>query len=307
MRVLVTGAAGFIGSNLCNTLHREGHNVYAIDNLRLGKQANLNPEIPFLTVSVLDRPRLKDWFSNCDPEYVVHLAAASSSPMFNNDEWMGLDTNIMGFAHVMYRARKTGVKKVIYASSSSIYSGNYLPWSEGLIIQPKTFYEVSFKAREDIANAYREQHGFPSVGLRFFSVYGPNETHKGRYANTITQFLWDIKAGRSPIIYGDGSQARDFIHVDDVVRCIKAAIQNPVEHTIYNVGTGKSYSFNEVVDKLRRRLNMAGRTLATYVDNPVTNYIRETRAEKNLAIMGLGFRAKIDLDEGIDKLIEAYK
>ena len=157
--------------------------------------------------------------------------------MFHEQEIWGLDTNIMGFVNVMTHARKVGAKKVIYASSSSLYNGNAIPWLETLPITPRTFYEASFKAREDIAAAYYGQYGFKSIGMRFFTVYGPNERHKGQYANNITQFLWAAQADESLVVYGDGTQERDFIHVDDVVTALKLAMDYDQEG-IFNVGTG---------------------------------------------------------------------
>jgi len=304
MRILVTGGAGFIGSNLCNTLASEGHDVLAYDDEYLGKRSNLSKEVRFVGCSVVMGSETRLTFSHFEPEIVFHLAAASSSPMFKEQEFWGLYTNIMGFVKVMQAARKMGAKKVIYASSSSLYSGNAVPWIETLPITPRTFYEASFKAREDIAAAYYGQYGYPSIGMRFFSVYGPNERHKGEYANNITQFLWSIKNNERPVVYGDGTQARDFIYVDDVVQALKLAMDYDKEG-IFNVGTGQATSFNEVLRILDKRLDEPVRPL--YVDNPIgPNYIPKTLADTTLAEEELGFKAKITVDEGINRLMSVY-
>lgn len=305
MRIVVTGGAGFIGSNLCNSLARDGHEVYALDNEYLGTRANLDKLVNFLREADVTKVEMIAAFALTKPEIVFHLAAASSSPMFHEQEHWALNTNIMGFVNIMSQARRAGVKKVIYASSSSLYNGNATPWMESLSITPRTFYEASFKAREDIAAAYYGQYNFPSVGMRFFSVYGPNERHKGEYANNITQFLWAAQKGEKALIYGDGTQARDFIHVDDVVNALKLAMDYNGEG-IFNVGTGRPASFNEVIqllsDKLKKEIAVE------YVDNPIgPNYIPTTLADTDLAREELKFEAKIPIDEGIVKLVNAYK
>lgn len=307
MRIVVTGGAGFIGSNLCNSLARDGHEVYALDNEYLGRRENLIESVHFLTAlkDVTNIEKINTAFILAKPEIVFHLAAASSSPMFHEQEVWALNTNIMGFINVMSYSRKVDARKVIYASSSSLYNGNAVPWIETLPITPRTFYEASFKAREDIAAAYYGQYGFPSIGMRFFSVYGPNERHKGEYANNITQFLWAALKGEKAVIYGDGSQARDFIYVDDVVNALKLAMDYDGEG-IFNVGTGRAASFNEVIqllsDKLKKEIPVE------YVDNPIgPNYIPTTLADTDLAREELKFEAKIPIDEGIVKLVNAYK
>lgn len=304
MKILVTGGCGFIGSNLCNALAREGHEVLAFDNEYLGKKSNIDKKVEYVKGDVTIAADLRLVLNQFRPEVVFHLAAASSSPMFNEQELWALDTNIMGFVNVMYHARRAGAQKVIYASSSSLYNGNATPWLETLPITPRTFYEASFKAREDIAAAYYGQYGFKSIGMRFFSVYGPNESHKGEYANNITQFLWAAQAGEALVVYGDGSQARDFIYVDDVVRALKLAMEYESEG-IFNVGTGTATSFKEILNRLGAKLNKT--LMINYIDNPIgANYISKTLADTSLAVEELGFRAQVSIDEGINKLVDAY-
>jgi UDP-glucose 4-epimerase len=303
MRIAVTGGCGFIGSNLCNSLKQDGHTVVAFDNRHLGWPGNLD-KVQDVQVDVTCWDDMALMVHMVKPDIIFHLAAASSSPMFVEQEIWGLNTNVMGFVNVMHHARKSGVRKVIYASSSSLYAGNAVPWIETLPIVPRTFYEASFKAREDIASAYYGQYGFKSIGLRFFSVYGPHERHKGEYANNITQFLWAANAGEALVVYGDGTQARDFIHVDDVVSALKLAMDYDQEG-IFNVGTGVATSFKEVLDKLGTKLNKT--MLINYIDNPIgPNYIPTTLADTSLAAEELGFKAQISVDEGINKLVSVY-
>ncbi|HEV2877369.1 MAG TPA: NAD-dependent epimerase/dehydratase family protein [Nitrososphaeraceae archaeon] len=247
VKVLVTGGAGFIGSNLANSLINEveedktsyrtnnsptveaneshfkdesdvtGYTVIALDDLSLGSPSNLSKNIRFVNGSVMNYDLVLELTKDCD--YIFHQAALSSSPMFVDDPRQGMDVNIMGFMNVMEAAKRNNVKKVIYASSSSLYNGLPTPYRESDNIRPKTFYESSFYCRETIAQTYRLEYGLDSIGLRYFSIYGPNEKHKGRFANNISQFIWDMAENRkSPVIYGDGTQSRDFTFVDDVVQ-----------------------------------------------------------------------------------------
>ena len=247
VKVLVTGGAGFIGSNLANSLINEveedktsyrtnnsptveaneshfkdesdvtGYTVIALDDLSLGSPSNLSKNVRFVNGSVMNYDLVLELTKECD--YIFHQAALSSSPMFVDDPRQGMDVNIMGFMNVMEAAKRNKVKKVIYASSSSLYNGLPTPYRESDNIRPKTLYESSFYCRETIAQTYRLEYGLDSIGLRYFSIYGPNEKHKGRFANNISQFIWDMAENRkSPVIYGDGTQSRDFTFVDDVVQ-----------------------------------------------------------------------------------------
>ena len=360
MRLVVTGGAGFIGSNLANALvgldlehiekdkkgtketnaaelmkdgysfnyHNERNKrdignvneVIAVDDLSLGYPSNLSPKVKFVEGSVMDRDLINDSTKGCD--YIFHQAALSSSPMFIDDPRRGLDINVMGFMNVMECAKRNRIKKVMYASSSSLYNGLHRPYTESAIVSPKTFYESSFFCREIIAKTYFLEYAVNSVGLRYFSVYGPNEKHKGKFANNISQFIWDIQNGKSPIVYGDGSQSRDFTSVDDVVQAnILAMIKEeqqqknrPYYHSenessnheapynIYNIGTGTETSFNKVIEIINKLFGTEIRP--TYVNNPIHNYVQHTKADISKAKSELGYEPKWkDVEAGISRLL----
>jgi UDP-glucose 4-epimerase len=302
MRIAVTGGLGFIGSNLCNYLKKE-HDVIAYDNEYIGVRENT--DCAFRSLDVTDYQAVYEEFISFKPEVVVHLAAASSSPMFKEAERWALNTNIMGFVNVVHHARKQGAQKVVYASSSSLYNGEIPPWIETALIEPQTFYECSFHAREEIAASYLIQYGYPTVGMRFFSVYGPNERHKCEFANNLTQFLWDISNDKPPIIYGDGTQTRDFIHVEDVCKAIERAILQEPRQAIYNVGTGINTSFNDICALINKKLGKEVKP--NYIPNPVGRaYIDDTLADTKMAELILGFKSKISVAEGIERQIRAY-
>jgi UDP-glucose 4-epimerase len=256
---------------------------------------------------VMNYDLVLDLTKDCD--YIFHQAALSSSPMFVDDPRQGIEVNVMGFMNVMEAARTNKVKKVIYASSSSLYNGLPTPYKESDNIRPKTFYESSFYCRETIAQTYRLEYGLDSMGLRYFSVYGPNEKHKGRYANNISQFIWDMAENRkSPVIYGDGSQSRDFTFVEDVVHANILAMRkkpNSSSGFVYNVGTGIQTSFNSIVEIINKQL--ATDIKPTYVKNPINNYVQHTMADISLARLELGYEPRWkNVEEGIKQLLRQH-
>ena len=303
MKILVTGGAGFIGSSIANTLSIDKNNeVLALDDLSLGTPSNLCKDVKIIKGSVMNPELILEHCKGCD--YVFHDAAKSSSPMFKNDPREGVDTNVMGFMNVMESSKRNGVKKVIYASSSSIYNGMPMPFKESQNILTKTFYESSFYCREILSRAYFIEDGVSSVGLRYFSVYGPHERHKGAFANNISQFLWDIKEGKSPTLFDDGLQTRDFTFVEDVVRANILAMESDwIKHGVYNVGTGVRTSFNDVIKIINNTLGTQIRP--RYVACPIKNYVKDTWADTSLAKSELGYEPKWNIEDGIKKIIVA--
>jgi len=303
MKVLVTGGAGFIGSNLAEKLAEE-HDVTVLDDLYIGSKKNLNGHgIEFVEGSVMNEALVNKVCKNCD--YIFHNAAMSSSPMFKEQPKLGMEVNVFGFMNVMKAAMDNGVKKVVYASTSSLYSGNPLPYSEIQPVTAKTFYEASFRTREIVAQTYYFENDVSSIGLRYFSVYGPRESHKGQYANNISQFLWDMMKGKPAVIYGDGTQRRDFTFVNDVVSANILAITSKINFGIFNVGTGIGTSFNGLVALINKLLGTSIEPM--YVDNPIKNYVHDTIADLSLVAKSLGYKPQWTLEKGIKFLIDYYK
>lgn len=301
MKVLVTGGAGFIGSNIAGKLAKEC-DVIILDNLYLGNEKNVDG-VEFVKGSVMDAELVSRTCKNCD--YVFHNAAMSSSPMFKEQPKLGMEINVLGFMNVMKAALEDGVKKVIYASTSSMYNGNPLPYSENQPITAKTFYEASFRTREIVAQTYFYENNLPSIGLRYFSVYGPGEMHKGQYANNVSQFLWDMMKNKSPIIYGDGTQRRDFTFVSDVVSANILAMKSNIDFGIFNVGTGVGTSFNDLIAMINKLLDTS--IMPEYVENPLKNYVHDTIADLSLISKSLGYKPQWMLEKGIQFLIEYYR
>jgi len=300
MKFLVTGGMGFIGFNIAKRLINDGHEVIVLDNMSLGKEAELHG-----AKTVRGDVRNKELIDSLckDLNGVFHDAAYSSSPMFFPDPREGIDVNLKGFLNVVDAACCHDFP-VVYATTSSLYSRCPPPHRESLPVSPGSFYEYSFYARELAASLYADLYGLRAVGLRYFSVYGPHEEHKGKYANNITQFLWGMMKGKRPVIYGDGTQTRDFTYIDDVVEANVFAMKSNLKGEILNVGTGKATSFNEIIAILNKQLGL--NITPTYTPNPIKNYVMHTQADTTKAEKVLGFRAKTKLEEGIEKTVNYY-
>jgi len=296
MRVLVTGGAGFIGSNLVEELVKE-HEVVVLDNFHTGSRENLQ--------GMEDKVELiKDSCANLlsrdmRVDAIYHLGIPSSAPMYKKDPLL-IGEAIDGMVNVLEVAKRDGIK-VVFASSSSLYNRLQPPHREDMQIKVTDYYTEARLWMERLAELYSSLYSVKCIGLRLFSVYGPKEGAKGRYANIISQFLWRMREDGSPVIYGDGSQTRDFIFVKDVVRAFILAMESSIDYGIFNVGTGVSYTFNEVVETLNRKLKKEIKP--TYVKNPIKNYVMHTLADTTKAREELGFEARYSLEEGIDQII----
>jgi len=294
LKIIVTGGCGFIGSNLVERLVKDGCSVVIFDNLHTGRLENLKG----LNVEFFNEPYSK--ISNLVPnaDVVFHLGIPSSSPMYKENPRL-VGEAINDAIEIFKYAKKTECK-VVYASSSSIYNGNKIPYREDMPVYVTDFYTECRYAIERLAKLYNILYGVKSVGLRFFSIYGPRETYKGRYANIVSQFLWAMQKDESPIIFGDGTQTRDFTHVYDVVDALTLAWKKDFECEIFNVGTGVAHSFNEVVELINKILEKKIKPI--YKPNPIKNYVYHTLADTTKAEKMLGFKAKISLEEGLTSL-----
>ncbi|MEA3189442.1 MAG: UDP-glucose 4-epimerase [Thermoplasmata archaeon] len=292
----MTGGAGFIGSNLVHRLHARGHQPTAVDSLFLGKQENLPSQAPFVKLDCAD-PAFLETFKGTKWDAVVHLAGASSAPMFEDDPLLAGQA-VAAFQNSLEVARGCGAK-VAFASTSSLYARSPKPFREDMHVTPGTLYEFSKLAMEELGAAYNARYGLDVSAFRFFSVYGPRERHKGRFANIVSQFMWDLQAGKSPVLYGDGRQTRDFTHVEDLLDGIELCLARTKGFQVYNIGTGIEHDFNQVVAMLNDALGTS--VQPSYVPNPVRNYVAETLAD-NTKLTKLGWKPKIALKEGIARL-----
>jgi UDP-glucose 4-epimerase len=298
MKFLVTGGAGFIGGNIVSRLLEDENEVVMLDDLSLGRKVEHSKAV--LSVGdTLDKSMVDALCEGVDG--VFHDAAKSSTPMFSPDPRNGIEVNLMGFINIAEAARRNDFP-VVYSTTSSLYSRCPPPHSEDLPVSPGSFYEYSYYAREAVAKLYSDLYGLRLIGLRYFSVYGPGEDHKGKFANNITQFLLALRQGESPLVFGDGTQTRDFIYVGDVVEANMLAMKSNLKGEVINVGTGIATSFNDVLAILKKQLKSDIRP--TYVSNPIKNYVMHTKADTTKATQLLKFKAKISLEAGIMRVIQ---
>ena len=302
-RVLVTGGAGFIGSNLANALAKDNE-VVVVDDLFLGTRENLVDAVDFREQSVLedDLPT--------DVDVLFHLAALSSMAMHEDDPQRGARVNVEGFVNAVEQFVEDGGETVVYATTSSIYGDRTEPSPESMAVEARTGYEASKLARERYAEYYDNYYDdLTLAGLRFFSVYQGMaegaEGHKGEYANIIAQFAEKIADGESPQIYGDGTQTRDFTHVEDVVDATIRAAENDLSG-IYNVGTGEQYAFDTVVEMLNDELGTD--VPPEYVENPIPEdvYVHDTMADASRIREATGWEPSVSFEEGISRVCTPY-
>jgi UDP-glucose 4-epimerase len=296
LAILVTGGCGFIGSTLAARLVQRGHDVTVLDDLSTGHLQNIEG----LDVHLV-KPPYRD-LARVVPQLdaIYHLGIPSSTMMYRRDPH--LVGKAVNDAIDVFEAARTHGCKVVYASTSSLYNGNPVPYHEAMPILVTDYYTECRRAIERLARLYDTLYGVAAVGLRFFSVYGPKERHKGRYANVVSQFLWAMQRGEAPVIYGDGSQTRDFIYVDDIVDALMRALERDGGSDVFNVGTGTAHSYNQVVDRLNQVLGTA--IEPRYQPNPIANYVQHTLADTRKAEHDLGFRASTAFDAGVRAILD---
>jgi len=227
--------------------------------------------------------------------------------MLEENPRQGARVNIEGFINVVEQAFTDGCDTIVYASTSSAYGSRTEPSPEGMDLEASTGYDASMLGRERYAEYYNDFYDDLSLaGMRFFSVYqgyNGNEAHKGQYANTISQFADKIANGESPVLWGDGSQTRDFTHVNDIVRGLKAAANHELSG-VYNLGTGDPYSFNEMVEMIN---DVLGRSIEpVYEPIPLNNYVHDTCADISRIQEETGWEPRIEFVEGVRQVCEPY-
>ena len=303
---LVTGGAGFIGSHIVEKLVSMGEKVRVLDNLSFGNTANFNgveAKIEMISGDLLDPAAVVKAMEGV--EVVLHQAALRSVPFSVNNPTLVNRVNVEGTLNVLMAARDAGVKRVVYASSSSVYGkGAMLPKSEHDTPGPISPYAVSKLAGEYYAKVFTELYGLETIGLRYFNVYGPRQDPNSQYAAVIPRFIqWSLQ-GEPLEVHGDGLQSRDFTYIDNVVQAnLQAAHSKLGAGGVFNVGEGKSHTLLELVDLLEeiigtklQLLHMVGRA----------GDVRYTRAEISESQRCLGYRPQVSFEEGLVKTVEYF-
>lgn len=307
MHYLVTGGAGFIGSNIVEELVRRGHEVTVLDDLSTGKEANLSSvraKIDFRAGSIEDLATVRSACQNVD--YVIHLAARTSVPKSVADPIATNRVNIDGTLNVLVAARDAKARRVVYAASSSAYGETpTLPKVETMQPSPISPYGVSKYVGELYAQVFGCVYGLENASVRFFNVFGPRQDPTSQYSGVLSRFMLAAIQGTPLTIYGDGEQSRDFTYVDNVVDAtLRACEAGGASGKVFNGGTGARITLNQVVRLLE---TITCKKLCVKYDPPRAGDIRDSQAEISLAEKTLGYKPVVMFEQGLCRTWEWYK
>lgn len=303
----MTGGAGFIGSNLVDALVGEGHEVRVLDNFSTGQRANLDAASGHAEVvegDLRSYERVSRAVRGC--EVVLHQGALPSVPRSVQDPLTSSEINVGGTLNVLLAARDAGVRRVVFASSSSVYGdAEGLPRVETQPTSPLAPYAVSKLAAEQYCRVAHLVYDLETVCLRYFNVFGTRQDPSSQYSAVIPRFIAAMRERRPPVIYGDGEQSRDFTHVDDVVAANVLAMTVPhVGGEIFNIARGRSHSLNELVATLN---DILGTEVEAERTEPRPGDVRYSLADVTKAERKLGFKAEVTLYDGLRHATEAYE
>lgn len=311
MRYLVTGGAGFIGSNLVEFILKQGEDVTVLDDFSSGKRENIQPfmnndHFTFFEGTITDPQTCAIACRNID--YVLHEAALCSVPQSIDDPMKTLEVNTTGTVNIFLAARDAGVKRVVWASSTSVYGNSpVLPNVETMPLSPLSPYAASKAAGEMYARAFSEVYGISIISLRYYNVFGKRQDPFSPYAAVIPIFVSALLKGKQPMIFGDGEQTRDFVYIDNVVQAnIKAATQAKPGYSgqVFNIGCGKRISINKLYRIIAEELKCDCEPV--YVA-PRSGDVRDSVADVRAAHDAFGYVPDIDVREGIKRSLAWYK
>jgi nucleoside-diphosphate-sugar epimerase len=307
MRYLVTGGAGFIGSNTVDELVRRGHSVVVLDDLSAGKEENLaevRNKITFIKGTITDIEIIRKAIFEAD--YVIHLAARTSVPFSMKDPIESNRINIDGTLNVLVAARDAKVKRIVFAASSSAYGETpTLPKTESMQPCPISPYGVTKYVGELYAQTFGRCYGLENVCLRYFNIFGPRQDPGSPYSGVMAKFCTAFLEETEPVIFGDGSQSRDFTYVENAVQANLLACEAPsVSGKVFNIGTGDRISLNDVVDTLGK---ISGKPLKARHDPPRDGDIRDSQADIDQARALLGYEPSVRLEAGLQRTFEWYR
>jgi UDP-glucose 4-epimerase len=303
-KILITGGAGFIGYYITEQLVKEGWFVRIFDNLYRGDKSKFekfieNGQVEFIEGDIRYLSRLLE--SCQDIDYIFHEAADCINKSLQNP-LESLNTNVIGTANVFEAAKLKGIKKIIFASSASVYGNpDTLPMTEESNIKPITPYCIGKYTTEKIAEYYSRFHNINFVGFRYFNVYGPRQNVDAYYTNVVILFLKRIMNNESPLINGDGKQSMDFIHVRDIAKANILALDSNINNEIFNLGTNKSTTVAQLADIL---IETSGKDNIKPIFTGKKSIVDERRADYSKAKSLLGWQPSITVEEGMNELAE---
>ncbi len=304
---LVTGGAGFIGSNIVDALLRRGARVRVLDNFSTGRAENLRDtmdRIELIEGDVRDADAVERAVRGA--EFVLHQAALASVPRSIADPVSNNQVNVQGTLNVLVAAQRHRVKRVVYASSSSVYGDSEeLPKVETMTPNPKSPYAVAKLAAEHYCRVFADLHGITTVSLRYFNVFGPRQDPTSQYSAVIPIFARCLLQGQPPTIYGDGEQSRDLTYIENVVRAnLLACEANVSGGHVYNIACGGRYTINQVFEALEKRI---GSGLSPRYAEPRAGDVKHSMADITRIGRDLGFEPTIGFEEGIDATVRWYQ
>ena len=307
MRYLITGGAGFIGSHLVHALLDRGEDVVVIDDFSTGRRANLEPYEARITLheaDISERDACRRAMEGVD--YVLHQAALGSVPRSIADPIRTHEVNATGTLNLLAAARETGVKRVVFAGSSSAYGDTEeLPKREEMQPRARSPYAVSKLAGEQYCRAFWHSYGLETVALRYFNVFGPRQDLGSQYAAVIPRFIVAALGDEEPLIYGDGEQTRDFTFIDNVVQANLLALEAPTEAMgeVFNVGYGQRTSINRLWEIIRTTM---GSNVAARHEPGRTGDVRDSLASLDRSRRLLGYDPEVGLEEGLNRTVDHY-
>jgi len=303
---LVTGGAGFIGSHLCEELVRRGHQVRVADDLSSGKRVNLAhiQGIEFVQGDLSDLDFARQSVDGC--QFVLHEAAIPSVPRSVKDPLSSNRANIGGTLNVLVAARDAGVKRLVFAGSSSVYGDTPTqPKHEQMPTNPLSPYALQKAVGEQYLKMFTRLYGLETVTIRYFNVFGPRQDPSSQYSGVISVFATALLENRSPKIYGDGEQTRDFTYVANVVDGVLRAAEAPgVSGEVINVATGGRISLNLLFRKMRE---LVGADVEPTYTDPRLGDVRDSQADISKARRLLGYEPIVSFDEGLRRTVEWYR
>ena len=306
-KYLVTGGAGFIGSNLVDELLRRGHAVRVLDNFATGREENLHhvrERIELVRGDVRDAEVVDRAVRGVD--FVLHQAALASVPRSIADPSSNNQVNAQGTLNVLVAAHQHGIKRVVYASSSSVYGDSeQLPKVETMTPNPKSPYAVAKLAAEHYCRVFGELHGMTTVSLRYFNVFGPRQDPSSQYSAVIPLFVKALLEGHPPTIHGDGEQSRDFTYITNVVNAnLLACEANLTGPRVYNIACGGRYTLNQLYRALRARV---GSELEPVYGPPRPGDVKHSMASIDRIRREMGYEIEVPFEEGVERTVQWYQ
>ena len=306
MRYLVTGGAGFIGSNIVDELLRRGHSVTVLDDFSSGKEENLAgavKKIRLVRGDICDLEAAREASEGAD--YVLHLAARTSVPRSVKDPIETNRVNIDGTLNVLVAARDAKVRRIVYAASSSAYGETpTLPKVETMPSEPISPYGVTKLVGEMYAQVFGRAYGLENVSIRYFNVFGPRQDPTSQYSGVLSRFMLAMIEGSAPVVFGDGEQSRDFTYIDNVVDIsLRACEASGASGKVFNGGTGLRITLNDVLKLLGQ---ISGSSVRAKYDQPRAGDILHSQADIQVAREVLGYRPIVDFEEGLRRTWKWY-